>query len=494
MVCAFTFAAGCLLLAAGVSASSSPQEAENFKVGERLTYTVGFEKFSNVAYAELYTASSGKIGASDAVELRAKVKTLDLVSAAFYLVDEARTIFASPASGLPMYIVRTQNAGGLPRESIQNYLTSPTTNYDLVTMIYRIRQSQGSGSFSLYEGDRAYPVNFQLGVNEKVKTDAGEFDTTVHSIQCEYFSEIGVRDLRMNLSTDEARIPVSFRFRTAKGEFHARLASIQNIDPQPEPTPAMVPAATPKPTVMASPTPTPRSYVDNQPLLPELSFQLGETLEYKLTAGGQAVGALTLQAAERKRFLGLDSLLLTATVTEAQDPSGVLTAGDRMIAQVNPDTLSPRSLEINIKGSLSRLSQSVMFDEKANLISVVGRGQMEAPVGTHNILSLLYAMRSFNLKPSRDTSNPINDTRVAVFWESRTLIFILRPSNAESIEVNGQRVFAQPVSINTGNANPQLDSLALKVWLSVDERRVPLRFSVGGYQADLVSDKLSPPK
>ncbi len=75
-----------------------------FRIGERITYNISFEKFNNAAYAEIYTVSRGKLGERDAVELRAKVKTNELVSAVFYLLDESRTTFASAETGLPLYI------------------------------------------------------------------------------------------------------------------------------------------------------------------------------------------------------------------------------------------------------------------------------------------------------------------------------------------------------------------------------------------------------
>lgn len=479
------------LLHIAASAQPTPGSSESlFKVGERLTYTVGFEKFSNVAYAELHTVSRGKIGDIEAVELRARVKTLEFLSAALYLVDESRMIFASPETGVPLYITRTRYIGGLPKESFQNNLTNPTGNFDLLTMIYKIRYSEGAGSFNIYEGERVYPVTFQTTGNERVKTDAGEFDTNIVSVQCEYFTELGLRDFRMNLSTDEAKIPVSVRFRTAKGEFRARVASIQDLEPQVDPLPTPSPISTPKPT--PAPTPTPRLYIDNQPLPPDLSFVLGETLEYKISNGSQPVGTFVLQASERKQFQGSDGLLLTATVTDVASAEGTFSKGDSIKAVVDPETLGPRRLDINLTGLLASLNQTVAFDEKSNKITFKGAAQVDAPVGTHSILSLVYAIRSFNLKPSKDTSNPINDTRVAVFWDSRPYIFTLRPSPAELISFQGERVSAQLITISTGN--PQLDSLNIKIWLSNDARRVPLKFSVGRYQADLVSEKIVTPR
>ena len=113
-----------------------------------------------------------------------------------------------------------------------------------------------------------------------------------------------------------------------------------------------------------------------------------------------------------------------------------------------------------------------------------GKTTIDAPIGTHSFLSLIYAMRSFNLKPSKDPANPVNDTRVAVFWDSRSYVFTLRPSNPEEITINGEKRSAQLITIKT--LNKELDALSIKVWLSTDNR-VPLRFSVGTYQADLIS-------
>ncbi|HMQ02724.1 MAG TPA: DUF3108 domain-containing protein [Pyrinomonadaceae bacterium] len=489
----FLTATACLCLFAVSLAISWPVGAKSeqgFRVGEKITYTVSFEKFSNVAFAEMHTVSRGKIGEIEAVELRGRVKTLELMSAAFYLVDESRVVFASPDSGLPLYVTKTQHVGGLPRDYVQNFLSTPTSNYDLLTTIYRLRQSDGSGTFNIFDGDRIYPLMFQAVGNEKVRTEAGEFETSIHTVQSEYFTELGIRDLRINLSTDEAKIPVLIRFRTSKGAFRASVNSIQNLEPAPEPAPTIVPVATPTPT--PAPSPTPIAYIDNQPLGLDLSFVLGETLDYSLTAGDQAIGSFTLQAVERKQFLNNDSLLLVATITDATPENGLMAKGDSAKAWVDPATLGPKRLEMTFSGSLAALSKAVEFDERTNTISFGGTNRVDAPAGTHNILSLIYAMRSFNLKPSLDASNPINDTRVAVFWDTRPYIFTLRPSQPEVITSRGERVSAQMISISTGNR--ELDQLSIKVWLSNDVRRVPLRFSIGRFQANLVGDRIVSPR
>src|SRR5215212_3849865 len=157
-LCVNTFLPGFVAEAQTVSI---PAEPTGIRIGERLTYNISVGRFPNTAYAELYAVSRGRITDKDAIELRSKFKTLDLASATVYLVDETRTTFASPASGLPLHIAITQNTFGLPKETNISFLTAPTTHFDIATMIYRIRQSGGNGSLTLLENERVYPVTFQ---------------------------------------------------------------------------------------------------------------------------------------------------------------------------------------------------------------------------------------------------------------------------------------------------------------------------------------------
>ncbi|MBC7901175.1 MAG: DUF3108 domain-containing protein [Saprospiraceae bacterium] len=459
-----------------------------FRVGEKLVYSVSFERFSDVAFVETDVVSRGLLGGKDAIEIHSKIKTFDLVSAAYHLVDETRITFAAVDSGLPLYTSRTQNYSGLPKETISSYLTVPTSTYDLLTMFYRIRQSGGSGEMPLIENGKSYNVAFQSTANERVKTGAGEFDTVVTLVQSDYLSEIGVKDLRINISTDEARVPVMIRLKTAKGEFKASVSSIQMNVSQPPIVMLPTPMSTPTPRPAATPAPTPTPYIENQPLARELSFPLGESLEYQITTAGRPLAAFTLQARERKLFLGADSLLLDAVVTKSEPGNPLFTVNDFVRAQVDPETLGPQQINIKFTGALAGYNQTAQFDRLTSYVAFGAADRVEVPVGTHSIISLLYAIRSFNLKPSKDTTNPVNDTRVAVFWENRPYVFTLRPAFADLITQQGETVSAQLVTVKTGNL--QLDQLNIKIWLSNDELRLPLRISAGIYQADLVSNSI----
>ena len=457
-----------------------------FPVGEKLTYNISLEKFDNAAYAEIYAVSRGRLGEKDAVELHSKIKTNEFVSA-FYLIDETRTTYAASDSGLPLYIRKTSNAGVTPKEIIDNYTVNATAYNDLLTLIYQARNAGGSGSFSFQDDEKVYNAVFtNSGKSEKVKNIAGEFDTNISTVESTFLTENGISNLRINFSTDADRIPVLIRFKTSKGSFRAEIASVQAapeiaVAPTPNTVPTPRPQATPKP--IATPTP----YIENVPLSKELPFQLGETLEYQVTNSGQLIGLVTLQAKERKQYSGQDSLLFTATVTETQPNQQVFRLNDAIKANVNPESLAPQQIELMLNGALAAFSQQILFDQRTGLAVSNKGSQMEIPVGTHSLLSLAYAVRSFNLKPSRDLTNPVNDTRVAVFLDNKAYVFTLRPATASIINQRGETVSAQLISISTGN--PAIDQYNLRLWLGNDEKRLPLRLAFGTYQADLVTEK-----
>lgn len=478
----------CLVFAAAQNASGQMNGGLASRVGERITYSISLGRFNSVAFAEIRAVSRGRLAETDAVELRGQFKTLELVSAAFYTVDESRTVFADTVTGLPLYVSVVDNGGGLPRETIFNYLAAPSTGLELVSLIYKIRQAGGIGALSLNEGGRQYAVTLQTMGAEKVQTESGEYDTTIVSVQSEYFTERGLRDVRVNLSNDEARIPALIRFKTAKGEFRAVAATVQ-LPVQEITLLVPVPVVTPLPTPLPRPVATPTPYINNQPLAADLTFELGEVLEYNVSTGGRPVGNLTLEAKERKQIDGIDSLVLSATVTRSAAGNRVFATGDSFVSIVSPETLTPRTAQINFRGSLSSLNQTIRFDPATGAISFNSAIPVDAPIGTHSLLSLFYAVRSFNLKPSKDLKNPVNDTRVAVAWANQPYVFTLRPSETEAITVGGQKLSAQKISITTGST---LDQLQPTIWLGNDSRRLPLRMTIGAYEAELVRSSVRP--
>ncbi|MCO6512030.1 MAG: DUF3108 domain-containing protein [Aridibacter famidurans] len=482
---AFLLAAAGFLLAALVpdrSPVSGFQSDAEPKVGEKLTYSISFNNFDIAGYAEIHVVSRGSLEGRDAVELSAKLKSVDLVSAAFFTWDEARTTFIAPETGYPLLIKELVNTGPFPRETTRSYLQQPSSAFDLLSMIYRVRALGGTGSFSVLENERLHNFDFVVSGQEEVSTEAGDFGTQVSSVQSSFLAEQKIKEFRVNFTSDDRKIPVLVRFRTEVGDFEARLAGIQDLTPVPDPT--ATPTPTPTPIATPTPVPTPRPYVDNQPLSPDLPFRLGERLDYQVTRQGSPFAKLTLSASERKQYLGVDSLRLVAQVTETLPANDLFGATDRIEAWVDPDTLVPFATTLGFTGGLSEYSQQTLFDQTQGTATVQAGLPVQIPIGTHNVLTLAYAIRAFNLRPPIGAPNPSNDTRVALFAGTDAKVITLRPSVLEQIDVSGKKWQANVISIRTGD--PGIDALNIRVWLSADGRRLPLRLEAGPYRADLL--------
>lgn len=475
--------------------SVSAQTAVNrpiYRIGEKLTYNVAFEHFENAAFAELYVVSAGKLGTRDAVELRFRLKTLNFTSAAFFLVDETTTSFVAAETGLPLYSRKDDLSTGLPKVFVRDSQTVPTTAHDLASLLYALRQASQGSSFELNAGDRSYAVISQVAGVERIKTDEGEFETTSFAVQSEYLTERGITDARVFISNDDARIPVVLKFTTAKGVMTATIAGIQLIAPEtspvPVPTPVPTPVSTPVPTPVTTPTPIP----NNQPLSRDLPFVLGETLRYQISTGGKEIGRAVFRVESRTQFQEADSLLLSATIETALAGTAPFATGDFMRSRVNPETLVPQTTEYRLSVPGTPIVGNAIWDARTGAISFGQQKPTDAPIGTHSLLSLVYSMRAFNLKPSRDPNNPINDTRLAVYWDQKATVFSLRPAVPETLELGELKIPAQPVTITTDL--PQFASATPKVWLSADESRIPLRIDIGPYRLELLNSAIDPPK
>jgi hypothetical protein len=93
---------------------------------------------------------------------------------------------------------------------------------------------------------------------------------------------------------------------------------------------------------------------------------------------------------------------------------------------------------------------------------------------------VLYALRSFDLTPPKRNA-------VSLLINRRPRTLFITAVKRENIELGGQRIPAVQLALATDEA--QGDRLALRLWVSLDRRRLPLRVTattpLGQVRADL---------
>ncbi|HEV7844268.1 MAG TPA: DUF3108 domain-containing protein, partial [Pyrinomonadaceae bacterium] len=120
------------------------------------------------------------------------------------------------------------------------------------------------------------------------------------------------------------------------------------------------------------------------------------------------------------------------------------------------------------------------IDQERGAITTDKGTRIEIPVGTHDLISVFYALRSFNLTPTRRTA-------VSLLVDNRPLTLFITALKRETIELGNQKVPAIQLSLTTDD--PQSDRYGLRLWVSDDRRRLPLRITattqLGAVRADL---------
>jgi hypothetical protein len=213
-----------------------------------------------------------------------------------------------------------------------------------------------------------------------------------------------------------------------------------------------------------------------------LPFNAGEQLNFNIYLENvqQPVGTASFQVRSRSKYFGRDGLLLTGTAQTVGTAQTIFSANDEINTYVDPTTLLPFRFEMSLKESKRRLTQTVTIDQDRGNATTEAGARMDVPVGTYDLLSVFYALRSFNLKSPKPNA-------VSLLVNNRPRTLFITFLKRETIELGGQQIPALQLSLTTDDA--QGDRNALRLWVSEDQRRLPLRLMAttpnGKVRADL---------
>lgn len=478
-------------------------QTERFPVGEKLTYHISFASFADAGFIELHTVARERINERDQIHLRARLKTTGFVEATLLSLDSEYNSVIAADSGLPLRIERTLRESNAPtdvkREFTENQTSSSNSIHDLVSAIYQIRTLplalNSSFPLRVAENNQIYEADLRVVKKTTVSTAVGAFGAFVVQVQLPNNDKYNRYRIQIIISDDERRLPISFLVKHEKGEIRAELASVQILPPEiptpaiaitvpnPVPTPFPSPLTPPQPPQIR-PTPAPKPYVENQPLAAELPFALKEKLTYDVFRQNRKIAQIQFEIVDRKLYFSRDAVNLTARIVQSSDP--LLAPGTSFTSYVSPESLTPHRSEMRIGGALSRFADVYNFDQNLGSVTTDKGKVVQTPVGTYDLLSLAYGLRSFRfyenprvderLKPNQQRSSNVKRfTKAAIYIGSSHKVVVFDFVKKEPLDFPGRKVNALLLNITLGD--PQVDALGLKLWLSDDSRRIPLRFA-----------------
>lgn len=461
-----------------------------YQIGERLTYNVSFSNFPSAAHAEFHVVSRGMHHGRDAIELRAHVETTGVVNVALLAINNDYVAYIDPATGLPFRSEEVARNATRSADSVRDY-NQPAGNeaippkqkgfpgtYDLLSAFYRARAlplaQGGRYSFTVRGEATEHNVEIEVEGRQAVITNVGTFNAIETEVQV---SNSPLRNLRIYFSDDESHVPVLITAKVATGNLRAELAASEIIKPVIKPTPQPQIAVTP------GPIPPPAAAAPTVPASNEhWPFKVGEQLNYQIFIGSNntPMGIAAFQVKGRSRYFERDGYYLTVTAHTTNALSRVFTARDTIDSYVDPQALFPFRTVMNLLEGRRQLNQTLTMDQDAGTATTDQGGRIEIPVGTHDYVSFFYTVRTLDLTPNRKNV-------VSMLVENKPKTLFITSLKRETIQLGERAVPALALSITTDDPEP--DKYQLRMWISDDRRRLPLRVScatqLGPLRADL---------
>jgi Protein of unknown function (DUF3108) len=499
--------------------SAGPLSAAPYQVGEHLTYTVSFSNFPVAAHVQLTVAAHGQLYGREGVELQAHVETVGVVSAALYALNNNYVSFVDPATGLP-YRARLEIREGSRVENItsdynatlgdsalpsKQTVAAPSASYDFLSALYRLRAlplTPGSVyTLAVQNGTAAPAYNVEIRVTgrENLKTNLGSSNALVTQVRVRGNAEADSYRVSVYFSDDERHVPLLITARHRAGEIRAEIASAEIIPgsetpaaggPTPtQPTPAQpgvvippAPGTPPPPAGGTGATGAAAATPATDPTLPELPFKPGDELNYNFFLGTtpQPVGTASFRVRARARYFNRDGLLFNGVLQTAGAGATLFPVNDQFSSYVDAATIMPFRSEQLLAEGTRRARFVVSSDQGAGSALFDDGTRVDVPLGTHDLLSVFFALRSFDLTPGKRTA-------VSLLVNKRPRLLFITALRRADLLLAGQQIPAVELSLATND--PTGDRFNLRLWVSTDKRRLPLRLTaqtpLGPVRADL---------
>lgn len=500
--------------------SAGPFNPAPYRVGEHLTYTVAFSNFAVAAHVELSVVSRGPLYGREGVELQAHVETVGVISAALYALNNNYVSFVDPDTGLPYRARQEIREGARVQNVTRDYntplgesaipskqtVTTPSASFDLLSALYRLRALPlapgASYTLAAQNGEAAYNVELRVTGRENLKTNLGSSAAIVTQARVRGNPEADAYRVAVYFSDDERHVPLLITARHRAGEIRAEIASAEILtEPQPaagtnnlaQPTPTQPGTVLPPATRPGTPAAGGGTTAANggttaavtptaEAASPALPFKPGDELNYNffLGNGPQAIGTASFRVRARARYFNRDGLLFNASLQTAGAGATLFPVSDQFNSFVDAVTLLPFRAEQTIAEG-QRRARFVVSSEPGSGVATFDDGtRVEVPVGTHDLLSVFFALRSFDLTPGKRTT-------VSLLVNKRPRVLVITALRRADLALAGQQIPAVELALATND--PAGDRFNLRLWVSTDKRRLPLRLTattpLGPVRADL---------
>lgn len=239
---------------------ANSSDAVAFRIGERLTYRIDWQKYSGAAEAELEVVNRENFYGRQSWHFRATLRTLEPARALYPLDDQIDSYASFDGLSTIRYQQRLREFGK-PYESDLEFISSgyaalgrrprvivPPGTHDPLSAIYSLRQLDwrrvAEVRIPVYDGDDLYDMIAEREGLEEIRLAAGEVPATRIAIRLLASGrQVADEHFQIWFARDAAQTPVAFEAQLPVGTVRAELTS--NLDARktsPRETPLNSPA------------------------------------------------------------------------------------------------------------------------------------------------------------------------------------------------------------------------------------------------------------
>ncbi|MEN8211203.1 MAG: DUF3108 domain-containing protein [Thermodesulfobacteriota bacterium] len=224
----------------------------------------------------------------------------------------------------------------------------------------------------------------------------------------------------------------------------------------------------------------------------KMPFTIGEKLEYSLNWGGIKAGTASLEVMPAKKINGEKACRFVMHAKTTPFIDRIYKVRDTFISVANSGlAFSYYYIKKQHEGKRKK-NITVTFDNKKNTAQYVCKKKAKKPIsiepGTIDPLTALYYTRIM-------IDNDVNSIQRYVTDGKKNILGRVKVIKKDIIEINGKNIesfLVEPDMQNIGGVFKKSKHAKLQIWLSADDRRIPLMIKskviVGSFTALLISD------
>ncbi|MBI4854258.1 MAG: DUF3108 domain-containing protein [Acidobacteria bacterium] len=197
-------------------------------------------------------------------------------------------------------------------------------------------------------------------------------------------------------------------------------------------------------------------------------IQIGEKLNYTIKWNGLTAAKMSLETnqvtKDKKALYKLD--LKLATVGLARD---LFQMNNNYTAFVDTKTHLPEIVERNLLQGTKSDQSTLVYNQEKHTVTIANEKPLAILPNTHDLSSILWAIRSASLKPEGEKITIFNST------DKRTFFAQIELGKKEETTLAKASSFARELIVKLEDKEKIIsDKYAIRVWVTDDERRIPI--------------------